>query len=120
MSPALTVLTPHGSARLSESKPQIAVTACSMMNSRRAECRRAQDGEEHGERERQVRAVGERVGQIGAERDEAALGEVDDPGGPVDDHEAQRHERVARAERRAVEQQLEEFSHLRGTSRPAL
>ena len=32
--------------------------------------------------------VGEVVGEVGAERDEAALGEVDDPGRLVDDHEA--------------------------------
>ena len=33
-SPTFTVSTPHGSARLRLSKPQIAVIACSMMNSR--------------------------------------------------------------------------------------
>ena len=33
-SPALNVSTPHGSARFSESKPQIDVMTCSMMNSR--------------------------------------------------------------------------------------
>ena len=32
--PTFTVATPHGSLRLSASKPQIAVTTCSMMNSR--------------------------------------------------------------------------------------
>ena len=32
--PTSTVATPHGSSRLSASKPQIVVTTCSMMNSR--------------------------------------------------------------------------------------
>ena len=134
-SPARTVSTPHGSARLRLSKPQIAVIACSMMNSRpivimitantgsptilrstvrsrpAPNDRRAQDREQDRERERQPGGVGERVREVGAERHQRALREVDDAGGAVDDHEPERHERVAGPEREPVEAQLQELRH---------
>jgi hypothetical protein len=49
--------------------------------------------------------------QVGAEQQHRALGEVDDAARAVDDHEAERHERVRRSERHALEQELEELGH---------
>ncbi len=51
------------------------------------------------------------VDEKGAEDHQAALGEVDDAGGAEDHDEAERDERVDRAQRQAVRQQREELRH---------
>src|SRR3546814_2586422 len=64
-----------------------------------------------GDEERQVPRLAEVVGEVGADEHEAALGEVDDAGRLVDDHEAEGDEGVLRAERDALEDELEELGH---------
>ena len=73
---------------------------------------REQDGGgEHGEPEGEPDIDGQPRDGVGAEQQHRALGEVDDAGRAVDDDEAERDERVGRAERHALEQQLEELGH---------
>src|SRR3546814_12623496 len=70
-----------------------------------------------GDEERQVPRLAEVVGEVGADEHEAALGEVDDAGRLVDDHEAEGDEGVLRAERDALEDELEELGHRRSEAR---
>ena len=56
--------------------------------------------------QRQAQPRGEPGDQISAGHDERALGEVGDAGGLVDEHEAQRAERIHQARKRAVDRKL--------------
>ena len=111
--PALTVLMPHGSPRSSASKPQMlgddlleqeqqadrdhdhaehrladhAAQQQALYDD--ADERTARHGHDAAPTRRAVPTCGGNCKQVGAERHEAALGEVDDAGGLVDDHEAQ-------------------------------
>ena len=73
---------------------------------------REQDGGgEHGEPEREPDVDGQPRDRVGAEQQHRALREVDDAAGAVDHDEPERDERVGRAERDALEEQLEELGH---------
>ena len=73
---------------------------------------REQDGGgEHGEAEGEPDVDGQPRDGVGAEQQHRALREVDDAAGAVDDDEPERDERVGRAERDALEEQLEELGH---------
>ena len=87
---------------------------------RRAAEREHDGGGEHREPEREPEVDREPRDRVGAEQQHRALREVDDAAGAVDDHEPERDERVGRAQRDALEEQLEELGHAASTSSTAL
>ena len=78
---------------------------------RRAGEREHGGGDEDGGQEREPDVDREPRDRVGAEQQHRALGEVDDAAGAVDDREPERDERVGRAERDALEEQLQELGH---------
>ena len=76
----------------------------------RAEHERHQDRQQDREDQRHA-PLDERVREVGREHGHAALGEVDQPGRLIHQHDGQRERRVDRAGREAVDDELDEGAH---------
>src|SRR3954453_10996820 len=65
----------------------------------------------------QAHHADEGEGEEAAQHHQIALGEIDDLGGLVDEHEAERDQAVDAAERNTADQLLNEIQHRRASSR---
>ena len=77
---------------------------------RQADAGRHDDGDQHGERQRDAGLRREHR-RHAAEHDELALGEIDDVGGVVDQREAERDQRIDGANRQPRENKLQQLGH---------